>query len=69
MDAVLRLYDVEPAGIPAKGRMPVRSADFRRRKISRRCRNLLREKGSIRADDVVMMAHSARRRRLKQLLA
>ena len=56
VDAVLRLYEVEPAEIPTKGRMPVRSAYFGRNEISRRCRDMLREKGSIRADDVVVLA-------------
>src|SRR5579863_9977732 len=56
VDAVLRLYDVEPAEIPTKGRMPVRSAYFGRNEISRRCRDLLREKGSIRADEVTVIA-------------
>ena len=36
--------------------MPVRSAYFRRNEISRRCRNMLREKGSIRADEVTVLA-------------
>ena len=56
IDAVLRLYDVEPAEIPTKGRMPVRSAYFGRNEISRRCRDMLREKGAIRADDVTVQA-------------
>lgn len=56
IDAVLRLYDVDPAEIPTKGRMPVRSAYFGRNEISRRCRDMLREKGSIRADDVAVQA-------------
>ena len=48
LDAVLRLYDVEPSEIPTKGRMPVRSAYFGRNEITRRCRDLLRERGVIR---------------------
>jgi hypothetical protein len=56
VDAVLRLYGLEPAEIPTKGRMPVRSAYFGRNEISRRCRDLLREKGSIRADEVTVVA-------------
>src|SRR5579863_4130126 len=56
VDAVLRLYDVEPAEIPTKGRMPVRSAYFGRNEISRRCRDMLRERGSIRADEVAVRA-------------
>jgi len=56
IDGVLRLYDVEPAEIPTKGRMPVRSAYFGRNEISRRCRDMLRERGAIRADDVTVQA-------------
>jgi hypothetical protein len=56
VDAVLRLYGLEPSQIPTKGRMPVRSAYFGRNEISRRCRDLLREKGSIRADEVTVRA-------------
>jgi hypothetical protein len=36
--------------------MPVRSAYFGRNEISRRCRDMLREKGSVRADDVTVQA-------------
>ncbi len=56
VDGVLRMYGLEPAEIPTKGRMPVRSAYFGRAEISRRCRDMLREKGSIRADDVAVLA-------------
>jgi hypothetical protein len=56
VDGVLRLYGLEPAEIPTKGRMPVRSAYFGRNELSRRCRDMLREKGSIRADDVTVQA-------------
>jgi len=56
IDAVLKLYGLEPAEIPNKGRMPVRSAYFGRNELSRRCRDELREKGSIRADDVAVRA-------------
>ena len=56
VDAVLRLYGEEPSEIPTKGRMPVRSAYFGRNEISRRCRDMLREKGSVRADDVTVQA-------------
>jgi hypothetical protein len=48
VDGVLRLYGLEPSEIPTKCRMPVRSAYFGRNEVSRRCRDLLREKGSIR---------------------
>jgi len=56
IDAVLKLYGLEPAEIPNKGRMPVRSTYFGRNELSRRCRDALREKGSIRADDVAVEA-------------
>lgn len=56
VDAVLRLYGQEPAEIPTKGRVPKRSTYFGRNEISRRCRDMLREKGSIRADEVTVRA-------------
>lgn len=56
VDGVLKLYGLEPAEIPTKGRMPVRSAYFGRNELSRRCRDMLRERGSIRADDVTVQA-------------
>lgn len=56
LDAVLRLYGLEPAEIPNKGRMPVRSAYFGRNEISRRCRDMLRERGTVKADDVAVLA-------------
>jgi hypothetical protein len=56
VDMVLRLYGEEPADIPTKGRVPVRSAFFGRNEITRRCYDLLREKETIRADDVTVRA-------------
>lgn len=56
IDAVLKLYGLEPEEIPTKGRMPVRSAYFGRNEISRRCRDLLREKGTITATEVAVRA-------------
>ncbi len=56
VDAVLRLYGEEPSEIPTKGRMPVRSAFFGRNEITRRCYDLLREKGEITADEVTVRA-------------
>jgi hypothetical protein len=56
IDAVLRLYDVEPSEIPTKGRVPVRSAYFGRNEITRRIRDMLREKGSITAVEVAAQA-------------
>lgn len=56
VDGVLQLYGLEPSEIPTKGRMPVRSTYFGRNEISRRCREMLRQKGTIRADDVAVQA-------------
>jgi len=56
VDAVLRLYGLEPAEIPNKGRMPVRSVYFARTELSQRCRDMLRDKGAIRADAVAVQA-------------
>jgi hypothetical protein len=56
LDSVLRLYDVEPSDIPTKGRVPVRSAYFGRNEITRRCRDMMRERGTIKADDVTVQA-------------
>jgi hypothetical protein len=56
VDSVLRLYGLEPSEIPTKGRMPKRSTYFGRNELSRRSRDMLREKGSIRADDVTVRA-------------
>ena len=56
LDSVLRLYDVEPSEIPTKGRMPVRSAYFGRNEITRRCRDMMRERGTIKAEDVTIQA-------------
>lgn len=56
IDAVLRLYGLEPSEIPNKGRMPVRSAYFGRNEISKRCRDLMREKGTIQAVEVAAQA-------------
>jgi hypothetical protein len=36
--------------------MPIRSAYFGRNDISRRCRDILREKGTVKADDVAVLA-------------
>ncbi len=47
IDAVLRLYNVEPADIPTKGRVPKRSAYFGRNEITRRIYDALRTEGSV----------------------
>ena len=56
IDSVLKLYGLEPSEIPTKGRMPKRSTYFGRNEITRRCYDLLREKGSVRADDITVRA-------------
>ena len=56
LDAVLKLHGLEPAEIPNKGRMPVRSAYFGRNEFSRRCRDMLQEKGTVRADEISVQA-------------
>ena len=56
IDAVLRLYGLTPEEIPTKGRISIRSAYFGRNELSRRCRDIIREKGTIKADDVAVQA-------------
>jgi hypothetical protein len=56
IDAVLKQYGVDPDDIPAKGRMPVRSTYFGRKEMSTRCRDMLRERGTVKADDVAVRA-------------
>jgi hypothetical protein len=56
IDAVLKNYGLTPDEIPTKGRMPRRSTYFGRNEISRRCRDTLRELGTIAADDVTVRA-------------
>ncbi|GAN75875.1 hypothetical protein [Acidisphaera rubrifaciens] len=56
IDAVLRLYDVEPADIPTKGRVPVRSSYFGRNEITRRIYDALRTQGAICAVDIAAQA-------------
>lgn len=56
LDSVLRLYDVEPSEIPTKGRVPVRSAYFGRNEITRRCRDMMRERGTVKAEDISIQA-------------
>ena len=60
---MLGLYVEDPQDIPTKGRMPVRSAFFGRNEITRRCYDLLREKGTIHAlrDQVEAAARSTSR--------
>lgn len=56
IDAVLRLYEVEPADIPTKGRVPVRSAYFARNEITRRIYDALRTQGTVCAVDIAAQA-------------
>lgn len=56
VDAVLRLYGVEPSEIPTKGRVPVRSAYFGRNEITRRIYDALRERGTVKAVEIAMQA-------------
>ena len=56
VDAVLKLYGVEPETIPAKGRVGKLSAYFGRAELSRRCRDALRENGTVKADDIAVRA-------------
>ncbi len=56
IDAVLKLYGQEPSEIPTKGRMPKRSSFFGRSEITRRCYDLIREKGTVTATDIAAKA-------------
>lgn len=56
IDAVLKLYDVEPADIPTKGRIPVRSAYFGRNEITRRIYDALRSGETIAAERIALQA-------------
>lgn len=56
IDAVLRLYEVEPADIPTKGRVPVRSTYFGRNEITRRIYEVLRVEGSVAAVEIAVQA-------------
>lgn len=56
IDAVLRLYEVEPADIPTKGRVPVRSAYFARNEITRRIYDALRTQPDVSAVEIAAQA-------------
>jgi hypothetical protein len=56
VDAVLRLYGVEPSEIPTKGRVPVRSGYFGRNEITRRIYDALRAQGAVKAVDIAVQA-------------
>lgn len=56
LDTVLRLYGEEPETIPMKGRIGKLSPYFGRAELSRRCRDALREQGTIKADAIAVQA-------------
>ena len=56
MDTVLRLYGEEPEDIPLKGRIGKLSPYFGRSEMSRRCRDALREHGTVKADAIAVQA-------------
>jgi hypothetical protein len=56
IDAVLRLYDIEPADIPTKGRVPKRIGYFGRNEITRRIYDALRIEGSVCAVEIAAQA-------------
>jgi len=56
IDAVLRLYEVEPSDIPTKGRVPKRSAYFARKEITQRIYDALRTQGDVSAVEIAAKA-------------
>jgi hypothetical protein len=56
IDAVLRLFEVDPAVIPTKGRVPKRSPYFARTEITRRLYEALRVDGSVSAVEIAAQA-------------
>lgn len=56
VDTVLRLYGEDPEDIPLKGRIGKLSPYFGRAEMSRRCRDALRERGTVKADDIAVQA-------------
>ena len=56
VDTVLRLYGEEPETIPMKGRIGKLSPYFGHAEMSRRCRDALRERGTVKADDIAVQA-------------
>ena len=55
IDAVLRLYGLEPAEIPTRDGC-LSGPPILANEISRRCREALREKGTVRADEITVRA-------------
>jgi hypothetical protein len=56
LDAVLRMYEVDPADITTKGRVPKRSAYFARNEITRRIYEALRTQGTVSAVEIAAQA-------------
>jgi hypothetical protein len=56
IDAVLRLYEVDPGDIPTKGRVPVRLGYFGRNEITRRIYEALRGAESVSAVEIAAKA-------------
>src|ERR1700733_12936833 len=56
VDTVLRIYGEDPEDIPLKGRAGKLSPYFGRTEMSRRCRDALREHGTVKADDIAVQA-------------
>jgi hypothetical protein len=56
LDRVLKIYGLDPEDVPTKGQVPKRSAFFGRNEITRRCYDLLRERETLKAEDVAVKA-------------
>ena len=56
IDAVLRMYEVDPADITTKGRVPKRSAYFARNEITRRIYEALRTQETVSAVEIAAQA-------------
>lgn len=56
VDTVLRLFGEDPGDIPLKGRIGKLSPYFGRAEMSRRCRDALRERATVKADGIAVQA-------------
>lgn len=56
VDAVLRMLGEDTADLPTKGRVSKRSSYFGPSEVSRRCYEMLRERGTITAEDISIKA-------------
>jgi hypothetical protein len=56
IDAVLRLFEIEPGEIPTKGRIPKRSPYFNPNEITRRIYDALRCRGEVSAVEIAAQA-------------